>query len=170
MVGECDHQSRFSESPGDSLHVLSKCSATLCEIDNLKVKFGRRATGGAHFKSRVSLHHTTAAPLHHLQLFVPGIGCDVTLQMSSALSRYLSYNTKMVQVDSASIKLLSLDPSKTTVSSHGGGGMSSASTAKIVSTLPDGKRKVFFMKTGSGKDAEVMFRGAAFSQLVPRCN
>lgn len=37
--------------------------------------------------------------------------------------------------------------------------MSSASTAKISTTLPDGKEKLYFMKTGSGKDAEIMFTG-----------
>ncbi|KAJ9641452.1 hypothetical protein H2199_005422 [Coniosporium tulheliwenetii] len=64
-----------------------------------------------------------------------------------------------MKLDPAVIKLLSLDPSNTSVSSHGGGGMSSASTSKITTKLSDGTGKSFFMKTGKGKDAEIMFRG-----------
>ena len=62
-------------------------------------------------------------------------------------------------VDSAIISLLSIDPAKTTVSSHGGVGMSSASTSKISTTLADGTSKDFFLKTGSGDMAQMMFRG-----------
>ncbi|KAF2397423.1 Ketosamine-3-kinase [Trichodelitschia bisporula] len=64
-----------------------------------------------------------------------------------------------MKLDPAVIELLSLDPEQTTVSSAGGGGCSSASTAKITAKLPDGTEKQFFMKTSSGGDAEVMFRG-----------
>ncbi|OCK81815.1 Ketosamine-3-kinase [Lepidopterella palustris CBS 459.81] len=64
-----------------------------------------------------------------------------------------------MKLDPAVVKLLSLDPSNTTVSSTGGGGCSSASTSKITSKLSDGTEKCFFMKTGSGSDAEVMFEG-----------
>ncbi|GAB7355986.1 hypothetical protein MBLNU459_g6614t1 [Dothideomycetes sp. NU459] len=64
-----------------------------------------------------------------------------------------------MNVDSAVSQLLSLDPAKTTVSSHGGGGCSSASTSKITTTLEDGSKKSYFMKTGSGRAAEVMFEG-----------
>lgn len=66
--------------------------------------------------------------------------------------------TKM-KIDSAILKLLQLDPDATSVSSAGGGGCSSASTSKIVSKLSDGTEKTFFMKTGSGSAAEVMFEG-----------
>lgn len=38
--------------------------------------------------------------------------------------------------------------------------MSSASTSKITTTLEDGSEKQFFMKTGSGKEAEIMFEGS----------
>lgn len=69
-----------------------------------------------------------------------------------------------MKLDPAVIKLLSLDPSNTTVSSHGGGGMSSASTAKITTKLADGSEKKFFMKTASGKDAEIMFQGMPIYQ------
>lgn len=65
----------------------------------------------------------------------------------------------MEKLDSAVAKLLSLDPAKTTVASAGGGGMSSASTHKITTTLADGTQKSYFLKSGFGKDAEVMFRG-----------
>jgi protein-ribulosamine 3-kinase len=64
-----------------------------------------------------------------------------------------------MKLDPAVAKILNLDVANTTVTSAGGGGCSSASTAKITTTLPDGKEKKFFMKTGSGKDAEVMFEG-----------
>ncbi|KAF2230832.1 Ketosamine-3-kinase [Viridothelium virens] len=64
-----------------------------------------------------------------------------------------------MKIDSAIAKLLSLDPSSTSVSSHGGGGMSSASTAKITTKLSDGSDKQYFMKTGIGHEAEIMFQG-----------
>ncbi len=63
----------------------------------------------------------------------------------------------MMKLDSAIIKALSLDPAKTTVASHGGSGFTT--TAKISTALKDGTEKYFFMKTGSGKDADVMFKG-----------
>lgn len=62
-----------------------------------------------------------------------------------------------MKLDSAIIKALSLDPAKTSVASHGGSGFTS--TAKISTTLKDGTERQYFMKTGKGKDAEVMFRG-----------
>lgn len=65
-----------------------------------------------------------------------------------------------MKLDPAVAAVLKVDLAKTTVSSQGGGGCSSASTAKITTTLPDGKEKKFFMKSGKGKDAEVMFEGA----------
>ena len=64
-----------------------------------------------------------------------------------------------MKLDSTIAQLLSLDPNSTSVSTHGGGGMSSASTAKITTSLRDGSNKQFFMKTGVGKEAEVMFEG-----------
>ncbi|PSN70508.1 Ketosamine-3-kinase [Corynespora cassiicola Philippines] len=64
-----------------------------------------------------------------------------------------------MKLDPEVIKLLKLDPENTTVSSAGGGGCSSASTSKITSKLEDGTEKLFFMKTGRGKDAETMFEG-----------
>jgi hypothetical protein len=72
--------------------------------------------------------------------------------------RNYSRNPTM-KVDSAVSKLLRLDADTTSVSSAGGGGCSSASTSKIVSKLKDGTEKTFFMKTGSGSAAEVMFEG-----------
>jgi hypothetical protein len=64
-----------------------------------------------------------------------------------------------MKLDPAVANILKLDLASTTVSSAGGGGCSSASTAKITTKLQDGKERKFFMKTGSGKDAEVMFEG-----------
>ena len=63
------------------------------------------------------------------------------------------------EVDSAIISLLSIDPAQTKVSSHGGVGMSSASTSKISTTSSDGIPKDFFLKTGSGDMAKMMFLG-----------
>jgi len=64
-----------------------------------------------------------------------------------------------MKLDPAVIKLLSLDPQSTTVSSAGGGGCSSASTSKITEKGEDGEERCFFMKTGKGREAEVMFEG-----------
>ena len=64
-----------------------------------------------------------------------------------------------MKVDSALVSLLKLDPAQTSVSGAGGGGMSSASTSKITTKLPDGSQMQYFMKTGKGKEAEVMFEG-----------
>jgi len=63
------------------------------------------------------------------------------------------------KVDPAIISLLSLDPSQTSHSSAGGVGMSSATTSKIASTLPNGTTKNYFLKTGNGQAAEIMFAG-----------
>jgi protein-ribulosamine 3-kinase len=65
-----------------------------------------------------------------------------------------------MKLDPVVVKLLDLDADNTTVSSAGGGGCSSASTSKITSTLSNGTQMLFFMKTGRGEDAEIMFRGA----------
>jgi len=64
-----------------------------------------------------------------------------------------------MKLDSAVLKVLALDSSKATISSHGAGGMSSASTSKITTMLSNGKAKSFFMKTGQGEDAKIMFEG-----------
>lgn len=59
-------------------------------------------------------------------------------------------------LDPAILKALSLDVALTSITSHGGSGFSS--TAKIT-TKVDGEEKLYFVKTGSGKDAEIMFAG-----------
>lgn len=59
-------------------------------------------------------------------------------------------------VDPALLEALGLDPAASEINSHGGSGF--ASTFKLSSTK-DGKRVNYFVKTGTGKDAEVMFRG-----------
>lgn len=64
-----------------------------------------------------------------------------------------------MKLDPAVIQLLDIDPDRTTVSSAGGGGCSSASTSKITCKQSDGTGKLFFMKTGRGNEAEMMFRG-----------
>ena len=62
-------------------------------------------------------------------------------------------------VDPAILEALGLDPSTTEakIASHGGSGF--ASSFKLTVTTPDGEEKPYFVKTGSGKDAEVMFQG-----------
>lgn len=64
-----------------------------------------------------------------------------------------------MKVDPALISLLNLDAAQTTISSAGGGGMSSARTSKITTKLSDGSIKQYFMKSGSGKEAQAMFEG-----------
>ncbi|KAK7537109.1 Fructosamine/Ketosamine-3-kinase [Phyllosticta citribraziliensis] len=62
-------------------------------------------------------------------------------------------------LDKAVAKAIGVDASTATASSAAGGGCSSASTSKVTATLPDGSTKNFFMKTGRGSDAEIMFAG-----------
>lgn len=59
-------------------------------------------------------------------------------------------------VDPAVIEALQLDPEQTKIASHGGSGF--ASSFKLTSVV-DGQPIKFFVKTGSGKEAEVMFTG-----------
>ncbi|CAD0109833.1 unnamed protein product [Aureobasidium uvarum] len=61
-------------------------------------------------------------------------------------------------IDSAIAKLLSLDPDATRLSGAGAGS-SFASTSKITTKLSNGTEKHFFMKTGKGKEASIMFEG-----------
>ena len=65
-----------------------------------------------------------------------------------------------MKLDPAVVELLSIDPAATSVSSQAGG-CSTASAAKIVTRDggDNGKDRRYFMKSGSGKDAEVMFAG-----------
>lgn len=64
-------------------------------------------------------------------------------------------------VDSVILDALGLDLAATKIGSHGGSGF--ASTFKI-STTVDGKETNYFVKTGSGPDAELMFQGTYASQ------
>jgi len=73
-----------------------------------------------------------------------------------------------MKLDPAVVKLLDLNPDRTNVASAGGGGMSSASTFKVISKLDDGTEEAFFMKTGGGKEAEAMFEGTRRSIGVDR--
>jgi protein-ribulosamine 3-kinase len=59
-------------------------------------------------------------------------------------------------VDSAILEALGLDPAQTKMTSHGGSGF--ASTFKLTSTV-DGAEKNLFVKTGTGRNADVMFTG-----------
>lgn len=59
-------------------------------------------------------------------------------------------------VDPAILQTLCLDRSQTSIVSHGGS--SFASTYKI-SSVVDGKPVKYFVKTGAGQDAQVMFKG-----------
>lgn len=60
------------------------------------------------------------------------------------------------KVDPAIIEALGLDPANAVMHSHGGSGF--ASTFKIKGEK-DGNPVNYFVKTGVGKEAEVMFRG-----------
>ncbi|CUS15390.1 unnamed protein product [Tuber aestivum] len=73
-------------------------------------------------------------------------------------------------VTPALLAALSLSPSTSTVKSHGGSGF--ASTFKIETDIGDGRKKILFVKLGTGKDAEIMFRGEyeslnAIQEAVP---
>ena len=59
-------------------------------------------------------------------------------------------------VDPAILEALGLDAESTKMSSHGGSGFSS--TFNLTSTK-DGEVVHYFVKTGDGKDSEIMFRG-----------
>lgn len=59
-------------------------------------------------------------------------------------------------VDSAILKALGLDAQNTKQTSHGGAGFSS--TFKLASTK-DGKEVNYFVKLGTGREAEIMFKG-----------
>ena len=69
-----------------------------------------------------------------------------------------------MKLDDAVIQLLGLDASKSNVTNHGGGGSSSASTYKIHGVHPDGTATFYFMKTGTGPSAELMFKGTTLPQ------
>ena len=62
-----------------------------------------------------------------------------------------------MKLDPAILRSISLNPSSTHVAAHGGSGFSS--TAKITARIADGTEKHYFMKTGRGKDAALMFEG-----------
>ncbi|KAI5259373.1 fructosamine kinase [Aureobasidium subglaciale] len=73
-------------------------------------------------------------------------------------------------IDSAVAQLLSLNLKETTVS--GSGVSSFSSTSKITTKLDDGTTKQYFLKTGSGGEASVMFEGehaslSAIQKAVP---
>lgn len=71
-----------------------------------------------------------------------------------------------MKFDSAVLKALAVDASDVSVSSAGSGD-SSATASKISAKLSDGSTQNFFMKTGNGKAAEIMFRGER--QISPDC-
>ncbi len=60
------------------------------------------------------------------------------------------------RVDPAIVEALGLDPSNTKIHTHGGSGFTS--TFKLSAKI-EGKEVNYFVKTGTGRDAEIMFRG-----------
>lgn len=64
--------------------------------------------------------------------------------------------TMAAKVDPAILAALGLDPKLAKIASHGGSGFSS--TFKLSSAV-DGEEKNYFVKTGTGADAELMFKG-----------
>jgi hypothetical protein len=85
--------------------------------------------------------------------------CDPTHSTTAMLHSLRRHTTRNMKLDPGVVKLLGLDPEHTKVSSAGGGGCSSASTSRISAKLSDGTDRAFFLKTGSGDDAKVMFEG-----------
>lgn len=80
-----------------------------------------------------------------------------TFKLSSTLrTSRSSFRTLTMPVDSAILAAVGLDAQNTKQASHGGSGFSS--TFKLTG-LKDGREVNYFVKTGTGKDAEVMFRG-----------
>lgn len=73
-------------------------------------------------------------------------------------SRPISFWKMKSAVDSAVLKALGLDENQTSISSHGGSGFSS--TFKL-SSVVNGEPINYFVKTGSGENAETMFKGRA---------
>lgn len=65
-------------------------------------------------------------------------------------------------VDPAIIEALSLNPHTTKLTSHGGSGF--ASTFKLSSTV-NGKDINYFVKTGTGPEAELMFQGKIYINI-----
>jgi protein-ribulosamine 3-kinase len=64
-----------------------------------------------------------------------------------------------MKLDPAVAEALNIDLERASVTSAGGGGCSSASTARISAMSSDGAAQEFFMKSESGDDAETMFHG-----------
>ncbi|KAI2632396.1 fructosamine kinase [Hypoxylon sp. NC1633] len=60
------------------------------------------------------------------------------------------------KADAAILEALGLNSKDTKITSHGGSGF--ASTFKLSSAV-DGKEKNYFVKTGTGSDSEIMFKG-----------
>ncbi|EGP82607.1 uncharacterized protein MYCGRDRAFT_88477 [Zymoseptoria tritici IPO323] len=78
----------------------------------------------------------------------------------------------MATLDPALIKLLSISPSTSSKISSIGGGDSSASASKVTITNEDGTSTQYFLKTGRGPSAALMFAGEhaslnALSTAVP---
>lgn len=69
--------------------------------------------------------------------------------------------------DPSILVALDLDPASSTISSHGGSGF--ASTFKL-SGIRGGKTKNYFIKTGSGTNAEIMFKGNQKGQTIKLYN
>lgn len=59
-------------------------------------------------------------------------------------------------VDPAILEALGLDLANTKIASHGGAGFS---TSFKLSSTRDGKPVNYFVKTGTGKESELMFKG-----------
>ena len=77
-----------------------------------------------------------------------------------SIARY-NYIVRNMKLDPAVVELLALDPDQTSITAASGGGCSSASTFKITARLEGGTHKSFFMKSGTGEKAKIMFEGAA---------
>lgn len=65
-----------------------------------------------------------------------------------------------MKLDPAIISALNLDASATKITSHGGSGFSS--TYQLLTKSSDGTPKKYFVKTGRGEDAAIMFAGMPY--------
>lgn len=88
---------------------------------------------------------------------------------------FLRYSRKLHQrtlfamkLDPAIISALNLDASATKITSHGGSGFSS--TYQLLTKSSDGTPQKYFVKTGRGEDAAIMFAGMPYFNTLSCIN
>jgi len=91
----------------------------------------------------------------------------IDLIVGLSVSAYLRMSSR--QLDPAIVEALNLENADARIANHGGSGFSS--TFKVTATV-DGEERLYFVKTGQGKDAKIMFTGEhaslnAINSVVP---